>query len=302
MYSDNKRIVVIDNIHRKEKNMEKRMNRSKLTVVEMFKLLLVGMIMIAVVWFLALNVHAETVSEEEPNDTSSQAQFIFANSESASGCVNGTYSGQYVVNGTISSYDTDWYMVWLSAGTKYVTSSGASYNYEIYEENNLVNPINSGTYINPGTGVSAHSFTVTSAGTYYVKLTGILLYSSSYTLAVGGPTYLVDTHYYSFGSITMSGANVTRDFDTTNTPSIPNGAIVYRIVMGGVSSSNVNGVDILNVGGAYNCSLSGYNMSTNVSLYANVPAKTYWYFTFKYKKNITIYPNVTIMYVYPVLP
>lgn len=31
MYSDNKRIVVIDNIHRKEKNMEKRMNRRKLT-------------------------------------------------------------------------------------------------------------------------------------------------------------------------------------------------------------------------------------------------------------------------------
>lgn len=281
--------------------MGKRISRSNVTVVDLFKVLFIGLTMIAVMWFLALSVHAETVSEEEPNDTSSQAQLIFANSESASGCVNGTYSGQYVVNGMISSYDTDWYLVWLSAGTKYVTSSGTSYNYEIYEENDLVNPMYTNSYINIGSGVSAQGFTVNTSGTYYVKLTGILSSSSSYTLAVGGPTYLVDDYYHYFGSIQMTGVNVTKPLILSNEPSLPNNSIVYRISMSGVSSSNVTGVDILNVGGAYNCTLSGYNMMTNVSLYANVPTKTDWYFTFKYKKNTTIYPSVTIMYVYPVV-
>nr|WP_155959625.1 hypothetical protein [[Eubacterium] cellulosolvens] len=247
-----------------------------------------------------MNVCAETVSEEEPNDITSQAQLIFANSESASGCVNGTYSGQYVVNGTISSYDTDWYMVWLSAGTKYVTSSGASFNYEIYEENDLIYPMYTNSYYNNGSGVSAQSFTVTTSGTYYVKLTGILTSSSSYTLAVGGPTYLVDDYYYYFGSIYMNGSNYVTPLYTVNETSIPNGAIVYRIIMGGITSTNVNGVDILNITGVYSCSLSGYNPSTNVSIYSNVPAKADWRFTFKYKKNITIYPSVTIKYVYPV--
>jgi hypothetical protein len=284
----------------RRKAMEKGIKRSKYSDVYLFKFLLIGITMIAMLWLLSMNVCAETVSEEEPNDITSQAQLIFANSESASGCVNGTYSGQYVVNGSISSYDTDWYMVWLSAGTKYVTSSGVSFNYEIYDENNLVYPLYTNSHINNGAGVSAQSFTVNSSGTYYVRLTGILSGSASYTLAVGGPTYLVDDYYYSFGSIYMNGSNYVTPLYTVNETSIPNGAIVYRIIMGGITSTNVNGVDILNITGVYSCSLSGYNPSTNVSIYSNIPAKADWRFTFKYKKNITIYPSVTIKYVYPV--
>lgn len=281
--------------------MEKRIIGENNTVVEWFKFLFAGMIVVAVMWLLAMNVHAETVSEEEPNDTLSQAQLIFANNESASGCVNGTYAGQHVVSGTISSYDTDWYMVWLSPGTQYVTSNGASYSYEIYASTDLVNPIDTGTYINIGSGIVANSFTVSSSDTYYVKLTGLQSGTSSYTLSVGGPTYLVDDHYHAFGSIHMSGSNVTKYNDTSNYSSIPSNAIVYSIIMGGVSSSNVNGVDVLNPDGAYSCTLSGYNMSTNVSLYANVPARASWTYIFKYKKNTTIYPNVTVKYVYPVI-
>lgn len=280
--------------------MQQFIYRENKTGIKLLKWILAVAAWIVMMSIMSIDVYAQEVSEAEPNDTSDQAQLIFANSETPSGCVNGTYVGQRVIAGTISLSDTDWYKVSLSSGTQYVTSNGASYNFDIYLENDLINPVYSDSYINIGMGITAHQFTATSSGMYYVKLTGVDTGSATYKFLIGSPTYTVDDYNHSFGSIYMNGADVTKTFSTLNNSAIPNGAIVYRISMGNLSSSNVNGVEVKNLTSGYSYTLSGYNMTTNVSVYSNVPMKANWSFKFKYKKTTTINPNVIFYYVYPI--
>lgn len=250
--------------------------------------------------FSSVKVHAQEISEVEPNDTSDQAQLIFANSETAAGCVNGSYTGQRVINGTISSSDTDWYRVSLSAGTNYVTSNGASYYFDIYLESDLANPVASGLYTNVGLGITAYEFTLSSSGTYYVKLVGVSSSAAAYKFLIGSPTYSVADYTYSFGSISMNGSNVTRTFNLTYDASIPADAIVYSLSISNLSSSYNNGVTVQNLSSGTSYALSSTNLTTNISVYSNVPLKASWKYTFKYKKTGTISPRTTFYYVYPV--
>ena len=226
--------------------------------------------------FSSVKVHAQEISEVEPNDTSDQAQLIFANSETAAGCVNGSYTGQRVINGTISSSDTDWYRVSLSAGTNYVTSNGASYYFDIYLESDLANPVASGLYTNVGLGITAYEFTLSSSGTYYVKLVGVSSSAAAYKFLIGSPTYSVADYTYSFGSISMNGSNVTRTFNLTYDASIPADAIVYSLSISNLSSSYNNGVTVQNLSSGTSYALSSTNLTTNISVYSNVPLKASW--------------------------
>ena len=56
-------------------------------------------------------VYAQTVNESDSNDTMETAQLIRANSEAATPAVSGSRPNQYVVNGYISTTDSDWYKV-----------------------------------------------------------------------------------------------------------------------------------------------------------------------------------------------
>lgn len=109
-----------------------------------------------------ITANAQSVNESEPNDSMETAQTISANRETASGCVNGSYTGQYVVNGTTSINDSDWYKVYLSAGTQYVTCNGSAFEFYIYDSNG--NLFDWATYNKPGFGASAYEFTASSTG------------------------------------------------------------------------------------------------------------------------------------------
>ena len=56
-------------------------------------------------------VYAQTVNESDSNDTMETAQLIQANSEATTPAVSGSRPNQYVVNGYISTTDSDWYKV-----------------------------------------------------------------------------------------------------------------------------------------------------------------------------------------------
>ena len=250
--------------------------------------------------FSSVIVHAQEISETEPNDTSDQAQLIFANAETAAGCVIGSYIGQRVINGTISSTDVDWYKVSLSAGTQYITSNGASYTFEVYPEDDLSTAIFSGQYTNVGLGITAHEFTVLSSGTYYVRLAGINSSSASYKFLIGSPTYSVSDYTANLGSIYMSGSDVTRDVNLSYNTGLPDDALVYSFSISNLSSSYNNGVTVKNFSSGTTYSLPATNLTKTISVYSNVPLKAIWRFTIKYKKTGTINPKAIFYYVYPV--
>lgn len=61
------------------------------------------------------------VRETEPNNTMETAGTIMANHETAAQAVSGSRPSQHVVTGSTSNTDEDWFKVYLSAGTQYVT-------------------------------------------------------------------------------------------------------------------------------------------------------------------------------------
>ncbi len=244
-----------------------------------------------------ITANAQTVSESEPNDSMDTAQTISANRETASGCVNGSYTGQYVVDGTTSTNDSDWYKVYLTAGTQYVTCNGSAFEFYIYDANG--NLFDSATYTKPGYGASAYEFFASSTGYYYVEVIGLSSSSVSYKLAVGGPTYTVDDYTVSLGSATFAYEDLYAEMPLENL-SFPDDAIAYTISISGVSSSATNGVTITNSKSSTNISMSASNLTRTGLVYSNMQMRATWEITFKYKKNTTISPRVTFYYVYPI--
>lgn len=243
-----------------------------------------------------IRVNAQTIEEQDNNDTIGEAQYISANRETAAGCVNGTYSGQYVVNGYTSNTDDDWYKVMLSSGTQYITCNGASYSFEVYNSSEQI--VYSNTYINSGTGMKAYAFTASASDFYYVHVLGVSSTSSNYKLLVGGPTYSVSNYSTSLGSFSLSGSDVTKTVNTGSVSGIPTGAIAYSLSITNVASTSTNGVTVVNSGTTL--SLPSSNLSKSGLVSYNMRMSNSWRFTFKYKKNVSINPRITIYYVYPV--
>lgn len=241
-----------------------------------------------------IKVNAQEISEAANNDSPEEAQLIFANYESAAGFVNGSYTGQRIINGTISSSDTDWFKLSLTGGKQYVTCNGASLQFFVYHENNLSTPIAQGSYTHYG--MRAFEFVAPGTGTYFVKLVGLSSSVGSYKLMVGGPTYSVANIEFSLGTIQMNGEDKTINFINLYSPE---NAYVYSLSINNLSSSATKGVTVT-WENRRTFNLSTYNMSQNVSVYSNVGLQGEWKVTIKYKKNTTIKPRMTLRFVYPV--
>lgn len=264
---------------------------------KLMKTLVTSFAIIFMLGISGITANAQTVSESEPNDSMETAQTISANRETASGCVSGSYTGQYVVDGTTSINDPDWYKVYLSAGTQYVTCNGSAFEFYIYDANG--NLFDGAIYNKPGFGASAYKFTAPSTGYYYVEVLGLSSSSVSYKLAVGGPTYTVDNYSISLGSATFYYEDLYAELPFENL-SFPDGAIVYTISISGVSSSATNGVTITNSESSTRISMTASNLTKTGLVYSNMPMRATWEITFKYKQNTTISPRVTFYYVYPI--
>lgn len=262
-----------------------------------FKAFITVVMVCCIVWINGITAKAQTVYETEPNDSMETAQLIQANYETAAQVVNGSRPNQYVVKGSTSKTDEDWYKVHLNAGVQYITCNDNPFDYEIYNSDN--NLVSSGTYTKSRLFPIGYSFNAASDGYYYVKIKGLTSASSSYILMVGGPTYSVGSCSVSLGSINMSGKNVTVPADLRYKNTIPEGSVVYTISMSGVSSTSVSGITVKNLTSNNTVALSNFSWNKTGLVSMNMPLKGNWQIIFNYNKNTTFTPKLNLTFAYP---
>jgi len=239
--------------------------------------------------------NAQTIEETESNDTIETAQTIKANNESATTAANQSYTGQYVVDGYTSTSDPDWYKVYLSSGTKYITCNGCSLNWELYDSNG--NYLFDDDYTYTGSGAKAFGFTVNTADYFYVKITGVSASSRNYKLLVGSPTYKTGSYTQSMSKVTMKAADGESKVNLSNISSIPNDAIACAFRINNVASNKIKSATVSVSGKSF--SLFSTNLSKSGIASSKIKAKSLWVATFKYKTNCTLTPKITVTYVYP---
>ena len=242
-----------------------------------------GLFVLSVMCFCLLaggtTIYAQKVSETESNDTKETAQLIQANKETAAGIVNGNYPDQYVVKGYTSTTDDDWYKVYLTSGTQYVTCNEKT-----------------------GFGVKAYPFSAESEGYYYVKVTGAVPSSESYLLLVGGPTYMVAKCEVKLQPVTMANndAEVVK-FDISNESRLPEDAIVCEISMNGLRNNSVDGITVTNEATNRTVDLRRYSWNQSKLESMNLSLKSNWFVEFAYYKDTSFTPSVDLRYAYPVV-
>lgn len=151
------------------------------------------------------------------------------------------------VNGCFlsDSNDTDWYKVFLSAGTQTLTINSSNNNKiaDVYSQNGT--PISTGTF-GPSTKQS-QKIQVADSGIYYIKIHSNETFNtkSYYSIFVGAPWYKRGSYSESLNTMTLTSFKKTSNtayFDLTNTSSIPNTAVVEHIYLNG-SEVNKNAVN-----------------------------------------------------------
>lgn len=246
-------------------------------------------------------VRAASTNEVEPNDTIATAQAISANNETAAGAVNGSYSGQQVINGYTSNTDEDWFVVYLNSGVKYLTCNGNTFDYEV--RNSSGGTVRIGTYTKTGFGPTAYSLNIPSDGYYYVKIRGVVSTSQSYLFLIGSPTYSVSSSVIncSEGSISMTsgGGSQTGHF-YGNSISFPEDAIVYAVKMNGVRTTSVSSIQLSNASSGNSINLNTYTWDKSGLVGLGMPAEATWTAIFGYNKVTTFTPALRVDYVYPV--
>ena len=263
-----------------------------------------GLFVLSVMCFCLLaggtTIYAQKVSETESNDTKETAQLIQANKETAAGIVNGNYPDQYVVKGYTSTTDDDWYKVYLTSGTQYVTCNDNGFSFEVYDP--AGNRITRQSYEKTGFGVKAYPFSAESEGYYYVKVTGAVPSSESYLLLVGGPTYMVAKCEVKLQPVTMANnTDKVIDFDITKENQLPENAIVYSISMNGIGSNSVDGISLTNTITNKTVDLRRYSWNQSKLESMNLILKSSWIVELAYYKDTSFTPSVDLRYAYPVV-
>ncbi len=258
-------------------------------------------IMICLLGVDSITAHAGSIKETEPNNTKLEAQLIKANNQKPSDLPSEIFSEQ-ITEGTTSNEDQDWFKVFLTAGTNYMSCNGDPFNFRI--ENEQGSFTLEKKYIKSKFGVTPYTVTIPESGDYYVKITGMTSTTSKYLFAIGGPTYeLGKIEVPSIeGSITMSRGNRTQtaSFNVVNNTVIPRDAIVYFIRMDGLQATSAKDVKISNNQGNI-VSLQQYIWQKDGLATLNMVARDNWRATFTYHKNTTFSPTLVLRYVYPVI-
>lgn len=252
----------------------------------------------------SVTAYADKVYESsEENDSKETAVLIQANNETIEGAAEGTYEGQYVVDGKASLEDTDWYKVYLEAGEQYMTCNDYSFDFEILDENEEC--ILRRSYVDDVYGPRAFVFNVAETGFYYVKIIGVTSSAKDYIFMIGSPTYTVGTCELSSesGAVTMTknGGTQTVEFDGTILDELPDMAMVYYVDVRGVSSTAVKSILLTNGITQKEITLSKYTWDKNGLIWMKLPVKTTWEASFEYYRNITFTPTLKMYYAYPIL-
>lgn len=258
------------------------------------------MCMLCMVLMPGIVVHAESSSETEPNDTIETAQTVQANFETAAQAVSGSRPNQHVITGYTSSTDVDWFKVYLNAGTQYMTCNDHSFIFTIYDPSG--NIVQSDTYVKTGFGPTAFDFEANQTGYYYVSIQGITSSSVSYLFLIGGPTYSVANCQVNLASVTMtSTGNSISSFDLSSNGNLPDGAVVYSILMSGIRSNDVRSISVRNITSGTTVNLPTYTWNRSGLVSLNMPLKARWQITYGYNKNVTFNPVIKLYYAYPIV-
>lgn len=141
-----------------------------------------------------------------------------------------------------NSNDTDWYQVFLSAGTKTLTINSANNNIIADVISSDGSTIISKSIHGPSTK-QQKKFEVSTSGTYYIKISSTESFStrSDYSIFIGAPWYLTGSYTQSLNTnLTVTPYNKvsrTVNFDLSNNTSIPNSAVVRKITVSGTETN-----------------------------------------------------------------
>lgn len=186
--------------------------------------------------------YASTIyTDTESNNSHEEAQIISKNAQTASQAVSGSTSVYRYVTGTLSYDDEDWYKVYLySDDENYLdlnVGSGTIF-VDLYNSSNFEVPMDSFQFQKYGdTGV--YEVSVPSDGLYYLRVYHtITSISATYNFTIGNPKYTLGSYTHTFKSTTLAAKGTWQDkVDLTLITSIPDGAIGYKISIGGCTSS-----------------------------------------------------------------
>lgn len=262
-----------------------------------FKMMLMAFAVCCLFGMTSQEVFAKSVSEKEGNETQETAMEIEANEQTAVNAANGKSSTLYHVDGTVYSDEQDWYKVYLTKGEQYVSLNGDAVDVVVWTENGKM--VLDESYIKTSFGFSGFPFDAESAGYYYVQITTTRSYAS-YILSVGDPNYSAAECTVKLGSVTMSSRQNSVEFDLRKADMLPEGAVVYSILMDGLNSQTVSAVDVTNVSAGKKINLGVYTWSKDRLEFSNLLLKSKWKVTFTRKEYVSFTPSIKLYYVYPI--
>jgi len=257
---------------------------------------------------VSVDVHAEeprtTMRETEPNDSRAMAELIQANKDTAVNYVNGSLAGRFEVTGETSENDPDWFKVYLTGGTQYMTCYLKPFRFLIEDEagNELYQDTYSSVEANR-LGRTGYEFYVPSAGYYYVKVLGCTSSSTKYDFTIGNPTYDMSSCEISCieGSISMTSSTRIKSahFDGENLI-VSKDAIAYEVSLKGLNSTSVKSARLKNNKNGRSVELLKYSWRKSDLESMNMLVESMWTVDLEYEKAASFTPTLKIYYVYPV--
>lgn len=276
------------------------------------KIYIKNMLLVVALIIIASNINVLTVHaatqyvDTENNDSDANAQLITANSMTYANEVSGSTSLYRYVTGSLSDInDNDWYKVYLySNRDNYFTITGNTGTLTIEMRNS--NGVPTDEFIYGGMSTSNHVFTVhvNESGVYYIHLYHEINISSNYRFVIGYPEYHLSSYTYSFGTQTLPARREWQDsVDLSTIADIPDGAIGYKITLGGCTTSVCS--DRLFTNDFYSgwvATRTGYSYNLPVTEASILQQEWGLRYESSNTTNKTITPQFTINYVYPDLP
>lgn len=278
-------------------NDQKEKRRIRMRKIKGLKMMLMAFAVCCLVGMTTQEVFAKSVSEKGVHDTQETAMEIEANKANAVNAANGKTSTLYHVSGRVYSDEPDWYKVYLAKGTQYVSLNGDSVDVELYTADQKM--VLRKSYTKTGFWFSAYPFVVETEGYYYVKITSVGS-AASYYLSVGDPNYTAAECTVELNAVTMSSKQKNVYCDLRNINVLPDGAVVYSILMNDVENLAVSAIDVTNMSTGIKNNLGMYSWMKNRLESQNMFLKSRWKITFTRNNSVTFTPSITFYYVYPV--
>lgn len=237
--------------------------------------------------------------DAEPNNTVEQAQQIIRNQETLAQYADYDSSQYRGVFGTLIGTDVDWYSVDLSEqeDVYFNVRKGISFSIDIYDSNHkLVETIQ----CKNTDSTSTHKINIVEGGVYYLRLSQTFeTLEQDYSFTIGNPPTARGEYVHKFDTRNLGPRETWSDgFDLKGELSIPDGAVAYRIHVGGLRGSATSSKAFKNDNSSW--------MRTNIIGFVEFPAtnsflmKQSWYariISSDFQSN-TIEPTLSIEYVY----